>query len=91
MHVRSLAETVCRYGWVALGLVVLTVEATAIATDNRSLTSTFRRAVTDTGWRWPVLLLVLLLVAHLFMPPAWRQYDPVDRLFYRFSGRPPTG
>lgn len=91
MHVRSLAETVCRYGWVALGLVVLTVEATAIATNNRSLTSTFRRAVTDTGWRWPVLLLVLLLVAHLFMPPAWRQYDPVDRLFYRFSGRPPTG
>jgi uncharacterized membrane protein YdjX (TVP38/TMEM64 family) len=91
VHVRSLAETVCRYGWVALGLVVLTVEATAIATNNRSLTSTFRRAVTDTGWRWPVLLLVLLLVAHLFMPPAWRQYDPVDRLFYRFSGRPPTG
>jgi len=91
VHVRSLAETVCRYGWVALGLVVLTVEATAIATNNRSLTSTFRRAVTDTGWRWPVLLLVLLLVAHLFMPPAWRQYDPVDRLFYRFSDRPPTG
>ena len=62
------------------------------AMNNRdSLTSTFRKGVAETGWRWPVLVLIVLLVAHLYMPPSLRKYDPIDRLYYRLNpaGAPP--
>ena len=39
----------------------------------------------ETAWRWPVLLFLVLLLAHLFMPPSLRQYDPIDRLYKRFN------
>ena len=74
-------------------LVVVVGTDVFAATNNRdSLTSTFRKGVAATGWRWPVLILIVLLVAHLYMPPSLRKYDPLDRLYYRLNpagGAPP--
>jgi hypothetical protein len=78
-----------RTGWlILLGFVVVFVAVWDIAaarTNGESLTYTFRRNVAETAWRWPVLLFLVLLLAHLFMPPSLRQYDPIDRLYKRFN------
>lgn len=73
-----------RYGWLIVGGVVIAWELLANLTDGDSLTFSFRRAITDTAWRWPVLVLTLWLVAHLFMPTQWRQHDPIDRAYDNF-------
>ena len=78
-----------RTGWfILLGFVVVFVaiwDIAAARTNGESLTYTFRRNVAETAWRWPVLLFLVLLLAHLFMPPSLRQYDPIDRLYKRFN------
>ena len=80
-----------RVGWFLLLVVVVTTDVIAAMNNKDSLTSTFRRAVAETGWRWPVLVIIVLLVAHLYMPPSLRKYDPLDRLYYRLdpAGAPP--
>jgi len=80
-------------GWFLLLVVVVGTDVIAAMNNKDSLTSTFRRSVAETGWRWPVLVLVVLLVAHLYMPPSLRRYDPLDRLYYRLNpaGAPPDG
>jgi hypothetical protein len=83
-----------RIGWFLLLVVVVGTDVVAALNNKDSLTSTFRRSVAETGWRWPVLVLVILLVAHLYMPPSLRRYDPLDRLYYRVnpeSEPPPPG
>jgi hypothetical protein len=83
-----------RIGWFLLLAVVVGTDVVAAMTNKDSLTSTFRRSVAETWWRWPVLLLIVLLVAHLYMPPSLRRYDPLDRLYYRLnpaSEPPPEG
>jgi hypothetical protein len=83
-----------RIGWFLLLVVVVGTDVIAALNNKDSLTSTFRRSVAETGWRWPVLLIVVLLVAHLYMPPSLRRYDPLDRLYYRVnpaSEPPPPG
>jgi hypothetical protein len=80
-----------RIGWFLLLAVVVATDGFAALNNKDSLTSTFRRSVAETGWRWPVLVLIVLLVAHLYMPPSLRKYDPLDRLYYRLdpAGGPP--
>ena len=83
-----------RIGWFLLLVVVVGTDVIAALNNKDSLTSTFRRSVAETGWRWPVLVIVVLLVAHLYMPPSLRRYDPLDRLYYRVnpaSEPPPPG
>jgi hypothetical protein len=83
-----------RIGWFLLLVVVVGTDVIAAMNNKDSLTSTFRRSVAETGWRWPVLVIVVLLVAHLYMPPSLRRYDPLDRLYYRVnpaSEPPPPG
>jgi hypothetical protein len=83
-----------RIGWFLLLVVVVGTDVIAALNNKDSLTSTFRRAVAETGWRWPVLVIIVLLVAHLYMPPSLRRYDPLDRLYYRVnpaSEPPPPG
>jgi hypothetical protein len=71
-----------RYGWGLLLLVVVSWDVAAAFTNGETLTWTFRRAVSQTGWRWPVLVLIALLVVHLFLPEHLaEQYDPLDRLY----------
>jgi hypothetical protein len=84
---------VARVGWFLLLAVVVGTDVVAAMNNKDSLTSTFRRSVAETGWRWPVLVLIVLLVAHLFMPPSLRRYDPLDRLYYRVNpaAEPPPG
>jgi hypothetical protein len=78
-----------RTGWfILLGFVVVFVaiwDIAAARTNGESLTYTFRRNVAETWWRWPVGLLLLLLLAHLFMPPSLRKYDPIDALYRRYN------
>jgi hypothetical protein len=76
---------VARIGWFLMLVVVVGTDVVAAMNNRDSLTSTFRRSVAETGWRWPVLVLIVLLVAHLYMPPSLRRYDPLDRLYYRFN------
>ena len=82
---------VARIGWFLLLAVVVGTDVVAAMNNKDSLTSTFRRGVAETGWRWPVLIIIVLLVAHLYMPPSLRKYDPLDRLYYRLdpAGAPP--
>ena len=83
-----------RIGWFLLLVVVVVTDVVSALNNKDSLTSTFRRSVAETGWRWPVLVIVVLLVAHLYMPPSLRRYDPLDRLYYRVnpaSEPPPPG
>ena len=85
---------VARIGWFLLLVVVVGTDVIAALNNRDSLTSTFRRSVAETGWRWPVLVLIVLLVAHLYMPPSLRRYDPIDRLYYRVNPAaepPPEG
>jgi hypothetical protein len=80
-----------RIGWFLMLVVVVGTDVFAATNNKDSLTSTFRKGVAETGWRWPVLILIVLLVAHLYMPPSLRKYDPIDRLYYRLNpaGAPP--
>jgi hypothetical protein len=57
----------------------------AARTNGESLTYVFRRGVAETAWRWPVLILIILLTIHLFLPPRLRKHDPIDRLYQRFN------
>lgn len=85
---------VARIGWLLLLVVVVVADVIAAYTNTDSLTSTFRRSVAETAWRWPALLVVALLVAHLFLPPSLRRYDPLDRLYYKLNPAaepPPPG
>jgi hypothetical protein len=71
-----------RYGWGLLVLAVVSWDVAAAFTNGETLTWTFRRAVAQTGWRWPVLVLIALLVVHLFLPEHLAEkYDPLDRLY----------
>jgi hypothetical protein len=62
----------------------------AAITKNESLTGTFRCSIAQTHWRWPVLLIAALLLAHLFLPARLWRYDPLDRLYYRLNGTAPS-
>jgi hypothetical protein len=66
-------------------LVVVVWDLFAALTNGESLTYVFRRGVAETGWRWPVLILIIFLLIHLFMPPDLRKYDPIDRLYKRLN------
>jgi hypothetical protein len=84
-----------RFGWGLLLLVVVSWDLAAAFTNGETLTWTFRRAVSQTGWRWPVLLLIALLVVHLFIPEHLAEkYDPLDRLYRNVDPvtqpKPPT-
>jgi hypothetical protein len=66
-------------------LVVVVWDLFAALTNGESLTYVFRRGVAETWWRWPVLLLIILLLVHLFLPPDLRKHDPIDRLYQRMN------
>jgi hypothetical protein len=73
-----------RYGWILVLLVVGSWDLVAALTNGETLTWTFRRAVSQTAWRWPVMVVVLLIVVHLFLPDDFAaKYDPLDRLYRR--------
>ncbi|MDQ1435184.1 MAG: hypothetical protein QOF59_2000 [Actinomycetota bacterium] len=75
-----------RYGWALLLLVIVSWDLAAALTNGETLTFTFRRAVSQTAWRWPVLVLIALLVVHLFLPDhIAEKYDPLDRLYNRID------
>jgi hypothetical protein len=74
-----------RYGWALVLLLVVSWDLVAALTNGESLTWTFRRAVAQTAWRWPMLVLVILLVIHLFLPEHLTKYDPLDRLYRRID------
>jgi hypothetical protein len=71
-----------RYGWALVLVVIVSWDLVAALTNSETLTWTFRRAVSQTAWRWPVMVLVLLIVVHLFLPDDFAaKYDPLDRLY----------
>jgi hypothetical protein len=72
-----------RYGWLLVIGVVVVWDVVAVASNGQSLTGTFRRSVAETAWRWPALIVIVALVAHLYMPVRLRKYDPLDRLYRR--------
>lgn len=74
-----------RLGWVVLVFIVIVWDVAAALNNTDSLTSVFRRGVAETWWRWPVLAVTLFLLVHLFSPPSFRKYDPIDRLYYRLN------
>ena len=74
-----------RYGWALVLLVVASWDLAAALTNGEPLTYTFRRAVTQTAWRWPILVLVVVLMVHLFLPDQLTKYDPLDRLYQRID------
>ena len=75
-----------RYGWLLLLFVVVAWDLAAALTNGETLTWTFRRAVAQTWWKWPALILIVLLVVHLFLPDnIAARYDPLDRLFNRID------
>jgi hypothetical protein len=74
-----------RYGWLLLVLFVAGWDLVAAMTNGESLTFTFRRSVADTAWKWPVLVVVVLVTVHLFLPARLRQHDPLDRLYQRVA------
>ena len=74
-----------RYGWLLLLLVVVVWDVLAALTNGESLTYVFRRGVAETGWRWPVLIVIILVTIHLFLPPSLRKHDPIDRLYVRLN------
>jgi hypothetical protein len=75
-----------RYGWLLVVLVVVAWDLAAALTNGETLTWTFRRAISQTYWRWPTLILIALLVVHLFLPERIAaDYDPLDRLFNRIN------
>jgi hypothetical protein len=74
-----------RYGWILVLLVIASWDLVAALTNGETLTYTFRRAVTQTAWRWPILVLITLIVVHLFLPEHLTKYDPLDRLYQRID------
>jgi hypothetical protein len=74
-----------RWGWLAVIGVAIAWDTAAAFTNSESLTGTFRCSVAQTAWRWPVLVIALLLLTHLFLPPRMWRYDPLDRLYYRLN------
>jgi uncharacterized membrane protein YhdT len=74
-----------RYGWALLLTFIVVWDVAAAMTNGESLTFGFRRAVTDSALRWPLLVVVVLLVVHLFLPPKLRSHDPLDRLYERVA------
>ncbi len=75
-----------RYGWLLLLVVIVSWDLVAALTNGETLTWTFRRAVAQTWWRWPVLIVIALVVVHLFLPEhIAERYDPLDRLFNRID------
>jgi hypothetical protein len=79
-----------RYGWLLLLLVVLSWDVASAITNGESLTFTFRRAVAETAWRWPIGIAIAVLVIHLFLPPRLQKYDPLDRLYQRLAPDVPS-
>jgi hypothetical protein len=74
-----------RYAWLFLVSFVVVWDVVAATTNGETLTYSFRRGVTDSAWRWPVLLVLALLLLHLFLPPRLRAHDPLDRLYQRVA------
>ena len=74
-----------RYGWLLLLAVAAIWDLLAARTNGESLTYVFRRDVAETAWRWPVLILIVLLTLHMFLPRSLREYDPIDRLYRRLN------
>ena len=77
-----------RAAWVLLLAYVVVWDVYAGMSGKQTLTSEFRRTVTDTNLRWPVMVLVAVLVVHLFLPLSLRKHDPIDRLYYRVTDQP---
>ena len=77
-----------RMAWLVLTIAVVTWELYAGFSGMETLTSEFRRSVTDSSLRWPVLLVATLVMAHLFLPASLRRYDPIDRAYYAATGQP---
>ncbi len=77
-----------RMAWLVLTIAVVTWELYAGFSGMETLTSEFRRSVTDSSLRWPVLLVTTLVMVHLFMPASLRRYDPIDRVYYAATGQP---
>lgn len=74
-----------RYGWGLVLLVIVSWDVAAALTNGEPLTYTFRRAVSQTAWRWPIIALVVVLMVHLFLPESLTKYDPLDRLYQRID------
>jgi hypothetical protein len=72
-------------GWLLLGAFVVGWDLVAAVTNNESLTIAFRHGVAQTAWKWPVLVIAVLLLVHLFLPPRLWKYDPLDRTYKRVS------
>jgi len=80
-----------RYGFalvIAVIVIIVAWDIVASFTNGETITGTFRCAVAQTNWRWPVLALMALLVVHLFLPARLWRYDPLDRLYYRLNNTP---
>jgi hypothetical protein len=80
-----------RYGWalvIAVIAVIVVWDVVAAITEGETVTGTFRCSVAQTNWRWPVLVLAVLVLVHLFLPARLWRYDPLDRLYYRLNGTP---
>jgi hypothetical protein len=79
-----------RYGWVLLVLFVIGWDLVAAITNGESLTYVFRRGVAESAWRWPVLVVIALLVVHLYLPPKYQRYDPLDKVYEQFQPKAPS-
>jgi hypothetical protein len=79
-----------RYGWLVIVLFVVGWDVVAAVTNGESLTFVFRRSVAETAWKWPVLVAIVLMTVHLFLPPRLRQHDPLDRLYERIGNTVPS-
>lgn len=80
-----------RYGFalvIAVIVIIVAWDIVASFTNGETITGTFRCAVAQTNWRWPVLALMALLAVHLFLPARLWRYDPLDRLYYRLNNTP---
>jgi hypothetical protein len=74
-----------RIAWLGLFSFIVLWDVAAALTNGESLTFAFRRSISDTAWRWPVLIVIVLLTVHLFLPPRLREHDPLDRLYNELS------
>lgn len=74
-----------RLAWLVLLVYVVVWDVYAGFAGKQTLTSEFRRSVTDTHLRWPAMVLAVLLLLHLFLPTSFRKYDPIDRVYYRVT------
>jgi hypothetical protein len=79
-----------RYGWILLLLVVAAWDIAAALTNGESLTYVFRRGVAESAWRWPVFAVIVVLVVHLYLPPRFQKYDPLDKVYERIQPSAPS-